>query len=146
MGRYSPWRHLRSLADVGLEFTDDEALLDGADARYFHTVRRVLMDRRIDLQVERRCTLAHELGHAVRGDLPCGDDRADDRQEAAVEQWAARQLIELPALAEALKWSDDPAEVADELWVTPDLLEVRISHLHPSERAWLRRALRGETD
>lgn len=143
MGRYSPWRHLRSLPHVDLSWTDDERLLDGADARYFHTVQRILMDRRLGLQVERRCVLAHELGHAVRGDLPCHEERADDRQEAAVEQWAARQLITLDALADALRWSDNPTEVAEELWVTVDLLEVRIAHLHPSERAWLRRALAG---
>lgn len=142
MVRYSPWRHLRSLSDVRLDFTDDDDLLDDAEGRYFHTVRRMLMDSRLELQVERRCVLAHELGHATMGHLPCQEERADDRQEAAVEQWAARQLIELPALAEALKWSDDPAEVADELWVTVELLHVRLSHLHPSERAWLRRSLK----
>lgn len=142
MGRYSPWRHLRSLVHVRLDFTDDDQLLDGADARYYATVERILMDRRLGLQVDRRCVLAHELGHAEHGDLPCGDDRYDARQESRVEQWAARKLIELPALADALRWSDDPHEVADALWVTEDLLEVRLNHLHPSERAWLRDALK----
>lgn len=141
MGRYNPWRHLRSLPDVELEFTDDERVLDGADARYFDTIQRIVIDRRIETQVERRCVAVHELGHALRRDLPCGDDRADDRQEAAVDQWAARQLITLEALADALKWSDDREEVAEELWVTVDLLDVRLSHLHPSERAWIRRSL-----
>lgn len=142
MAQYSPWRDLRSLAHVRLDFTDDDRLLDGAVARYYATVDRMLMDRRLGLQVDRRCALAHELGHAENGDLPCGDDRYDARQEARVEQWAARKLIELPALADALLWSDDPHEVADALWVTVELLEVRVEHLHPSERAWLRNALK----
>lgn len=140
-GRYSPWRHLRSLVHLRLDFTDDDDLLDGADARYFHTVGRLVMDKRLDTQVARRSVLAHELGHAVRGDLPCGSDLLDARQECAVDRWAARQLIELPALADALRWSDDPDEVAAELWVERELLEVRLRHLHPSERAYLRRAL-----
>jgi hypothetical protein len=140
MSRYSPWRQLRSLPGLRLDFTDDEALLDEADGRYYHHVKRILMSKGL-LQVERRCILAHELAHALRGDLPCGDARLDERQEAAVEQWAARRLIELPALADALRWSDDLDEVADELWVTPDLLQVRLQHLHPSEAGWLRHSL-----
>lgn len=139
--RYSPWRHLRSLVHVRLDFTDDDHLLDGADARYYATVDRMLMDKRLDTQVERRSILAHELGHALRRDLPCGDDVLDARQECAVDQWAARKLIDLPALVDALKWSDDPEEVADALWVTRELLDVRVRHLHPSERAWVQRAL-----
>lgn len=138
MGRYSPWRHLRALPHLDITWTDDDTLLAGADARYFHTIRRIVMDKRLT-QAERRSVLAHELGHALRGDLPCGDEALDLRQESVVEQWAARKLIELPALADALKWSDDPDEVADVLWVTRELLEVRLRHLHPAERAALRR-------
>jgi hypothetical protein len=140
MVRYSPWRHLRSLPQIDLRWTDDDHLLDGAHAWYYHRLRAIVMDKRLT-QVERRSAIAHELGHAIRGDLPCGSDVLDARQESVVEQWAARKLIELPALADALKWSDDPEEVADALWVTTDLLHARIEHLHPSERAFLCRAL-----
>lgn len=135
--RYSPWRHLRSLVHTRLDFTDDDRLLDGADARYYATVDRMIMDKRLDLQVDRRCALAHELGHAMRGDLPCGEEILDARQEAHVEQWAARRLITLDALADALLWSDQADEIADHLWVTVTLLEVRVKHLHPSERAYI---------
>lgn len=138
--RYSPWRHLRSLPHIDLRFTDDDQLLDGAHAWYYHRLRAIVMDSRLT-QVERRSAIAHELGHVIRGDLPCGSDILDARQEDVVEQWAARKLIELPALADALKWSDDPEEVADALWVTRDLLLARMGHLHPSERAYLRRVL-----
>lgn len=139
--RYSPWRHLRSLVHLHLDFTDDDELLDGADARYYATVDRLLMDKRLNLQVERRCVLAHELAHAVRGDLPCGEAVLDARQEAFVEQWAARKLIALDDLADALRWSRQADEVAETLWVTVDLLEVRMRHLHPAERAYLVSAL-----
>lgn len=140
MTRYSPWRHLRSLTDITLCFTDDEQILDGAYAWYLHRLRAIVMDKRLT-QVERRSVLVHEIGHVIRGDVPCGNDVLDCRQESLVDQWAARKLITLDALIDALRWSDDPAEVADCLWVTEDLLEVRLAHLHPSERAYVKRHL-----
>lgn len=143
MGAFSPWRLLRHLPEVDLHFTDDDELLDGAQAWYYHRLRAIVMDSRLS-QVERRSVLAHELGHVIRGDIPCGDEILDARQESVVDQWAARKLITLDALIDALRWSDDPHEVADALWVTADLLEVRIAHLHPSERAAIRRQLRDQ--
>jgi hypothetical protein len=137
---FSPWRLLRHLPDVQLHFTDDDELLDGAHAWYYHRLRAIVMDSRLS-QVERRSVLAHELGHVIRGDVPCGDEILDARQESVVDQWAARKLISLDALVDALRWSDDPHEVADALWVTVDLLEVRVAHLHPSERAAVKRGL-----
>lgn len=136
MASFSPWRHLRGLPDVELRFTDDDDFLDGAQAWYFHRLRAIVMDKRLT-QVERRSVLAHELGHVIRGDVPCGDEVLDARQENVVDQWAARQLITLDALVDALRWSRQADEVADCLWVTVDLLEVRIRHLHPSERAYV---------
>lgn len=141
MGRYSPWRHLRSLEHIELIWTDDDEILAGADARYFHTVSVIVMDKRIESQAERRSVLCHEIAHVLRGDLPTGSDVLDAKQEAHVTQWAARQLIELPALLDALRWSMSAEEAADELWVSGELLEVRLAHLHPAERAWLNRAL-----
>lgn len=129
---------------IDLRFTDDDDLLDGAQAWYYHRLRAIVMDSRLS-QVERRSVLAHELGHVIRGDVPCGSDILDGRQESVVDQWAARKLISLDALIDALRWSDDPHEVADALWVTVDLLEVRVAHLHPSERAAVRRGLGDES-
>lgn len=65
----------------------------------------------------------------MRG-IVCGD--AD---EAFVEQATARALISLDALADALRWSRHPREVADALWVTQAVLRCRVRHLHPSGRA-----------
>ena len=127
------------MTDVALHFTDDDEILDGAHAWYYDRLRAIVMDSRLP-QVERRSVLAHELGHVIRGDVPCGEEILDCRQENVVDQWAARKLIPLEALADALRWSHDAHEVADCLWVTVDLLEVRMRHLHPSERARLRRS------
>lgn len=141
MGRYSPWRHLRSLDHIELIWTDDDEILAGADARYFHTVNVIVMDKRLETQAERRSVLCHEIAHALRGDLPTGSDVLDAKQEAHVAQWAARRLIELPALLDALRWALSSEEAADELWVSQELLQVRLDHLHPAERSWLARAL-----
>lgn len=90
------------------------------------------------LQAERRSALTHELGHIERGPFP---GWATDREERAVDAAAARQLIDIRALGDALVWSQDPHEVAEELWVDVPTLEARIAHLHPSERHYLRRRL-----
>ena len=92
----------------------------------------IWMDKRLD-QVERRCTLAHELIHIERQHIGC--------QPAAVEEGvraeAARRLISTEDLANALRWSTAPLEVADELWVTPEVLEDRLLFLSPSDAAFL---------
>src|SRR5699024_11029458 len=40
-----------------------------------------------------RCTLAHELGHAVHNDQPAPDERTYRRQETRADRWAAGALI-----------------------------------------------------
>lgn len=87
-------------------------------------------------QVEKRCTIAHELAHAERGPLPHNPVLAA-REESAVEQEASRLLIDLDALADALKWAHNLPEAADVLWVDVPTLQVRLDHLHPTEQAWL---------
>lgn len=68
-------------------------------------------------QVERRCTLSHELLHVERGPLPA-DPVGAAREERAVDQLAARRLITLPDLVDGLRvHRDDPAQLADHLWV-----------------------------
>lgn len=88
------------------------------------------------LQRERRTVLAHELIHLERGATVC-----DAREEAAVEQEAARRLIPIDELASALAWTRNVDELAEELWVDAALVRCRMAHLHPSERHYLRRRL-----
>jgi Zn-dependent peptidase ImmA (M78 family) len=137
---YHPWRQLRSLPSVDVIWSRDDVLLDGAQAWWYADRDMIVMDSRLK-QVDRRCALAHELAHRERGDRPCGLDWFDARQEAAADLMAARWLISRDALLAALRWSDDRHEIADELWVTVDLLRVRLDGLHPSERHYLRRRL-----
>ncbi|MFC7619105.1 ImmA/IrrE family metallo-endopeptidase [Microlunatus sp. GCM10028923] len=134
-----PWRALRSLPGVRVEWSKDDALLQGADAWWYPDQDVILMDARAK-QVVKRCALAHELAHREHRDVPC-DGRAGRRQELAADRWAARWLIGLEPLAEILRWTSCEVEAATELWVTLHLLRVRLAHLDPAERRYLGRRL-----
>jgi hypothetical protein len=143
LGRYHPWRHLSRLADVTVRWSRDDVELDGALGWFYVDRGEIVLDAR-QTQVQRRSTLAHELVHAERGDEPSGSLVLDARQELAVSKEAARRLIGIRALGEALAWSTCVAEAADELWVDEDTVRVRLQHLHPAERAYLKRRLEQE--
>ncbi|KDS94146.1 hypothetical protein DHOM_02990 [Dermabacter hominis 1368] len=124
MSFYNPWDHLHAaFPAVRVEFTR----LDG---RCGETNGRDLirLDKRL-LQVERRCTLAHELVH-----LEAGEGRAcTPSREREVNQIAAARLISLEALVKASRWARDPLELAEELWVTRSMLEARCETLTAAE-------------
>jgi Zn-dependent peptidase ImmA (M78 family) len=82
-------------------------------------------------QVQRRCTLAHELAHIELGHT----DGCRHRDEAAARELAARRLIDLDRLLAAWKWATSEAEMADELWVDTDTLRTRIETLTDDEKA-----------
>jgi hypothetical protein len=92
----------------------------------------IWMDKRLD-QVERRCTLTHELIHIERHHIGC--QTASVELEVCLE--TTRRLIPMLALAAALLWSNCPEELADELWVTVDVLKDRLRGLEPDELALL---------
>ena len=54
---------------------------------------------------------------------------------------AARRLIPLDALADALRWARDLTELADELWVDEPTVRCRLDTLDPVEVADLHAAL-----
>lgn len=96
---------------------------------------RIWLCKRLN-QVRRRCTLTHELIHLERGPVPT-DPVGRAREERIVDELAARRLITLDALTDALAWSRDPAELADHLWVDQPTLRARMSTLDPLEVAQL---------
>ncbi|MCD4853631.1 ImmA/IrrE family metallo-endopeptidase [Arthrobacter sp. AK01] len=80
-------------------------------------------------QVERRCALAHELVHLEgehRGCQPLGI-------ETDVCEETARRLIPMDLLSKSLRWARSFDELADELWVTPDVLKDRFTGLEDKE-------------
>jgi len=130
---FHPWRTLRALAHVTLNWHD------GGPAGWTHFESSTISLRRGMTQSERRCTLAHELRHLVRGPVMVMHV-ADEEQQ--VEAESACQLIELERLGEALAWSCDAGEIAEELWVDRGTLAARIAALRPDELDYLERRLR----
>lgn len=91
---------------------------------YEHHRQRIVMRPGLS-EVQYRCTLSHELGHAYWRDEPTGDARYDARQERAADQFAARLLIHERdvRIAETIhgpRWG----AIAHELGVTEQLLTV----------------------
>ena len=126
---YHPWRDLRARAHLSLRWAVLPllAVTDGAS---------IYMDSR-QSQRQRRSTLTHELVHLDRGDTTCQSSRV----ERAVEAEAARRLIPLDALVDALLWSQDETEMAEELWVDVPTLVARIEGLTEAERDHVEAAL-----
>jgi Zn-dependent peptidase ImmA (M78 family) len=116
------------------------ALAEGLMGLWDEDERTVWLDARLT-PAERRCTLAHELVHAERGDLPCEDPVLDTRQEQRVEREAARRLVPLERLLDALRWTSDAAEAADVLDVDPALLRTRLEALSRAERRTVERSI-----
>lgn len=97
--------------------------VDGTKGWYEHRTRTVSVRR--DLAAANlRCTLAHELAHAMAGDEPTGIPWLDDRMEDRADERAARLLISPAeyALAERLV-GPHPGALARELGVTLHVLE-----------------------
>lgn len=128
---YHPWRRLRDLVEVTLHWHDD-----GPAGWCRHSTQEVSLRRDLT-QVERRSTICHELVHLERGPAIRGYGA---REELEVSKEAARRLLPcIRTVGEALAWAGrDMAEAADELWVDRGTLRVRLDHLHPAERAYLK--------
>lgn len=124
-----PWLRLRELPHVTLAWHDE------GPAGWFDHDAMTLSLRRGMSQAERRSTVAHELQHVHRGRVWAA---WVEREEAACEVAAARDLIDLRKMGETLAWAHSLVEAADELWVDVGLLRARLENLHPAERAYLR--------
>lgn len=102
------------------------------------STKTITIDPRIPPAAQ-RCTLVHELVHVDRGPSPA--PQFDAKEELAVERAAARRLIDIRDLAEAMAESESPGHIAELLEVDTDTLLIRLAYLHPAERAHLRRRL-----
>lgn len=127
---HQPWRELRERGDgVVLHFTrfNDTrvAATNGNNA--------IWLDQDL-LQVERRCAIQHEQAHIDLGHTNCDDPR----EEQAARRLTAQKLIHWDSLVDVFKWAHTAYEAADELWVTPDVLEDRLRFLRSHEKHLLR--------
>jgi hypothetical protein len=102
---------------------------------------RIWLCKTLD-QAGRRTTLSHEILHFERGIVPQPrHSMYTRREERIVDRLAARRLIPLPKLIDALRWSSQPAELADALWTTERMVECRMNALDPIEVAELENSL-----
>lgn len=74
--------------------------------------------------IEQRCVLAHELGHAHHGH-ECEDNPDHER---LADIYAAHLLIHPEDYARAEQMSHDTAQIADDLDVTPELIDTYQRH------------------
>ncbi|WP_076260818.1 hypothetical protein [Intrasporangium flavum] len=132
MAQHHPWRAIRALADWTVHWTGE--LPEGVDAATRWADRTIWLRFGLS-QVQRRCIIEHERQHIIRG--PGGHELYEER---SVDVATAHSLIRLDELMDAARWARSMPELADELNVTEDVVHVRLRHLHPSERALLRRA------
>lgn len=109
-----------------------------------HGIPEVLCRRRKVILIEskddwpsKRCSLAHAVAHLDLEHDVAATGHFDRIQEAEADQYAARKLITIDALAAVLSWTRFTTEVAEELQVDVRTLNTRQVHLHPSERAEL---------
>lgn len=90
-------------------------------------------------QAQRRTTVLHECLHMERGPVL---ETLAGREELRVEKETARLLMpDIRVVGEALAWAHSLEEAAEELWVDAQVLVVRLTHLHPAERGWLKERL-----
>lgn len=135
---HHPWRAIRALAEWTVHWTHD--LPEGIDAATRWSDRTIWLRHGLT-QVQRRCIVEHERQHVLRG--PGGCVATEERH---VDVATAHALIQLEHLVDAARWARSLPELADELNVTQEVVQVRLKHLHPSERAVLRRATRAPVE
>ena len=137
MSTYSPWADLTARPDITLEW----APLVGRLGEYVHRHRLIRLRRDLPRRVM-RSVLAHELRHADAGDVRTSCERVNLRQEQRADREAARLLIDVRDLGEALALhGGHRSAAAVELRVSDHLLGVRLAALHPAERHFLRRRM-----
>lgn len=130
---HHPWRFVGLLEDWTIEFVDH--LPPGRWGLTTHSAKLIEIDSGLDV-AERRATLAHETGHALRG--PRSVCRRAS-EESIVERQASRLLLpsvkRIASVLAALHADHEMA--AKELWVDEGILNARLSTLAPGERALL---------
>lgn len=130
-----PWRWLRSLPHITVRWSRD--LPEDVMGHVEFDTHTITLAEGLT-QAERRSTCWHEVVHVLRGPVPAYQAA---REERAVEAIVARDLIPFRALVQAMLWSRDDHEIAEELTVDVDLVRARLNGLSTTETAELNRAL-----
>ena len=88
-----------------------------------------------------RCTLGHELVHAMRDDEGCLDPVLDAHQETVVRKITARLLIPLDRLAATVMETLEEREAAEDLNVDMNTLIDRLRWLTATEKVQIERRI-----
>jgi hypothetical protein len=139
MATYDPWHALAELDGARVVFDD---LPPRRRGEVDFDTQTITLHRRLDPTAQ-RCTLAHELVHLERGPVVMCQVPREERAVAAI---AARRLVPLEALAEALRWSRDERAVADELSVDVRTVRVRLRSLTAAEQTFLHGRVGSDAD
>ena len=124
-----PWRRLRELAHVTLEWHDA-----GPMGVTTHSTSTISIRRGLTWE-ERRCTVQHELVHVERGPVPAGLAAKDE--ESVRRETALRMIPDIRPVGDAIAWALTEQEAARELGVDVPVLRYRLKHMRPQEKAWL---------
>ncbi len=129
---HHPWRRFAELTDWSLRWAE---LPSGVTGLTCHRTRTVVLALGLS-QAERRCTIAHETEHILRGPV---EAHAVRREELAIDRRVALLLLpRLRELADAMaRTRGDLEATADELWVDDCLLRARLAGLDAAERTYL---------
>ncbi len=136
--RFHPWRRMRDLGP-SWKLQWSGALPTGRLGLTNFRTRTITL--RLDLTFEeRRCTITHEVEHAIRGTFLRSEYL---REELEVDRISARLLLpSIRDVADAMVYhSGSYEQVAEDLWVDPWMLEVRLSSLQHLELGYFERRM-----
>jgi hypothetical protein len=120
---YDPYAVLRARPHVTVVWDVDMP----ERGRWYDRLQTMLVRQGLT-QAERRCVVAHEIRHMERGDTSC---------TPKVHHEAARDLISLEELADALVWCLGYEEVAEHLHVDARTARARINTLTQDEKDYI---------
>lgn len=120
---HHPWWFIGQFPDWQIVFVD--YLPNGRWGQTIHRTKKVKILNGLSNE-ERRSTLAHEIGHVVRGPFSVCHELYE---ESLVERQAARLLMpSVRKIGHAMAFHHaDYEKVAEELWVDIDLFHTRLS-------------------
>lgn len=133
---WHPWQVFGGLSDWQLRW---EQLPSGTWGQTCFATKTVTLTLGMN-QAERRCTIAHETQHVLRGPVA---PAAEMREELLIDRSVSRLLLpSMRQVVDALVWArGDYEQASEELWVDPLMLEVRLSALWSRERDYYRRRM-----
>ena len=86
--------------------------------------RRIWIDPKMTMD-EQRCSLAHEVFHLIHGHTSCQPPAVERQIRMEAAQW----LVPFQSLQKVAGWAKSPAELAEELGVTEQVVMDRLATL-----------------